>query len=112
MQEGEDLPPSLSSRWQLKGCECAPRTARISQKTSFSRRVQPQKLSNLAVPRYPLRARLKLLITGGLRWVRRVTSFASKSLDGLGLAMGVCDLILRYKVAWLISNNSTGFYQF
>jgi hypothetical protein len=43
MQEGEDLPLNLSSRWQLKGCECAPRTARISQKTSFSRRVQPQK---------------------------------------------------------------------
>jgi hypothetical protein len=23
MQEGEDLPLSLSSCWQLKGCECA-----------------------------------------------------------------------------------------
>jgi hypothetical protein len=29
MQDGEDLPLSLSARWQLKGCECAPRTARI-----------------------------------------------------------------------------------
>jgi hypothetical protein len=27
MLEGEDLPLSLSARWQLKGCECAPRTA-------------------------------------------------------------------------------------
>jgi hypothetical protein len=29
MQDGEDLPLSLSAPWQLKGCECAPRTARI-----------------------------------------------------------------------------------
>jgi hypothetical protein len=29
MLEGEDLPLSLSARWQLKGCEYAPRTARI-----------------------------------------------------------------------------------
>ena len=31
MLEGEDLPLSLSARWQVKGCECLPRTARMTE---------------------------------------------------------------------------------
>jgi hypothetical protein len=47
--------------------------------------------------------------SGGLALAAPGTSFGSKSLDGLGLAMRLCDLSLWYKVAWLIPNDSSVF---
>jgi hypothetical protein len=109
MQEGEDLPLSLASRWQLEGLRMRASDCTDKPKNLLLTPRSTSEAFGFGCSSLSFEGAVKAADHGGPALAAPGTSFGSKSLDGLGLAMRLCDLILRYKVAWLIPNNSSVF---